>query len=73
MICDMKYMVIWSYGLIQFSGAYCAMVIISLLSLPLELPKESPAWTSLGEGNATFLTNLPEWIAQCKWCFHAPL
>lgn len=45
------------------SGAYCAAVIITLLDLPLELPRESPAWSPDG---ATLLTNLPEWIATCK-------
>ncbi|RDW88977.1 hypothetical protein BP6252_01009 [Coleophoma cylindrospora] len=44
-------------------GAYCAAVIITLLDLPLELSRESPAWTSNG---ATLLTNLPEWVAKCQ-------
>lgn len=44
-------------------GAFCAMVIISLLNLPLELPPESPARI---KGDETFLTNLPEWVARCQ-------
>jgi len=52
--------------LIKSSGAYCAMVIISLLNLPLELPEESPARISSGEASVTLLTNLPEWIARCR-------
>ncbi|OCL05269.1 terpenoid cyclases/Protein prenyltransferase [Glonium stellatum] len=43
-------------------GAFCAMVIIALLNLPLELPPGSPARI---KGDETFLTNLPEWIARC--------
>lgn len=39
------------------------MTIIALLDLPLELPADSPTWT---KGDATFLTNLPEWISQCQ-------
>lgn len=45
------------------SGAYIAAVILTLLDLPLELPRESPAWS--GEGSS-FLTDLPEWIGRCK-------
>ncbi|KAG9247261.1 CaaX farnesyltransferas-like protein beta subunit Ram1 [Calycina marina] len=44
-------------------GAYCAVVIISLLNLPLDLPRDSPAWT---ESVPTLLTNLPEWVARCQ-------
>ncbi|KAH8599639.1 terpenoid cyclases/protein prenyltransferase alpha-alpha toroid [Bisporella sp. PMI_857] len=42
-------------------GAYCAAVIISLLNLPLDLPRDSPAWSEKG---ATLLTNLPEYVAR---------
>lgn len=44
-------------------GAYCAITIISLLSLPLELPQDSPARVN---GNETFLTGLPEWISRIQ-------
>ncbi|PMD21996.1 terpenoid cyclases/Protein prenyltransferase [Hyaloscypha hepaticicola] len=44
-------------------GAYCAAVIITLLDLPLELPRDSPAWTNEG---ATLLTGLAEWIGRCQ-------
>jgi len=37
--------------------------MISLLNLPLELPRESPAWS---EDGATLFTNLPEWVARCQ-------
>ncbi|KAI1004342.1 Protein farnesyltransferase subunit beta [Podosphaera aphanis] len=41
-------------------GAYCAMVIIALLNLPIELSQESS-----NEGH-TLLTGLPEWVARCQ-------
>ncbi|KAI9714332.1 MAG: CAAX farnesyltransferase (FTase) subunit beta [Bogoriella megaspora] len=44
-------------------GAYCALTIISLLNLPLELPTDSPARVN---GDETFLTGLTEWIARCQ-------
>jgi hypothetical protein len=44
-------------------GAYCAAVAISLLDLPLELSRDSPAWSREGD---TLLTGLPEWIGRCK-------
>jgi protein farnesyltransferase subunit beta len=44
-------------------GAYCAMTIISLLSLPLELPNDSPARV---KGDETFLTGLPAWISSIQ-------
>jgi protein farnesyltransferase subunit beta len=43
-------------------GAYCAMVAISLLNLPLDLHRDSPAWTDKDD---TLLTGLPEWIGRC--------
>jgi protein farnesyltransferase subunit beta len=52
--------------LTAYRGAYCAAVIITLLDLPLELPRESPAWSREG---ATFLTGLPEWLARCRSFF----
>jgi len=44
-------------------GAYCAMVIVSLLNLPLELPPDSPARV---KGDETFLTGLAEWVSRCQ-------
>ncbi|KAF2493244.1 terpenoid cyclases/Protein prenyltransferase [Lophium mytilinum] len=44
-------------------GAFCAMVIVALLNLPLELPPTSPARI---KGDETFLTKLPEWISRCQ-------
>lgn len=49
--------------LIIHSGAYIAAVLITLLNLPLELSKDSPAWS---EG-ATLLSGLAEYIARCKF------
>lgn len=40
------------------------MIIISLLNLPIELPAGSPARVN---GDETFITNLPEWIARCMY------
>lgn len=44
-------------------GAYCAAVIITLLDLPVELPKGSPAWSREG---MTLLSGLPEYVSRCK-------
>ncbi|KAF1991857.1 terpenoid cyclases/Protein prenyltransferase [Aulographum hederae CBS 113979] len=44
-------------------GAFCAVIILSLLNLPLELPSDSPARV---KGDETFLTGLPEWISRCQ-------
>ena len=43
-------------------GAYCSMVIVALLNLPLNLPPSSPARK---EGLTSFLDHLPEWLSQC--------
>jgi hypothetical protein len=52
-----------------YRGAYCAAVIITLLDLPVELPRDSPAWS--GEG-ATLLTGLAEWVRRCTLkCYEA--
>lgn len=51
-------------GEVDVRGAYCAVVIISLLNLPIELPRESPLWSR--EENRTLLTGLPEWITRCQ-------
>lgn len=45
------------------SGAYCALTIISILNLPLELPPDSPARV---KGDETFLTGLYQWISRCQ-------
>jgi len=53
-----------AFGRLPISrGAYCAMTIIALLNLPLELPQDSPAYIN---GNETFLTGLPEWVSKCQ-------
>ena len=44
-------------------GAYCAMTIITLLSLPLELPPNAPARQS---GMTSFLDGLGEWVGRCQ-------
>ncbi|KAB2579536.1 Prenyltransferase/squalene oxidase [Lasiodiplodia theobromae] len=44
-------------------GAYCAMVIISLLKLPLDLPQDAPARAA---GLTSFTDRLPEWISSCQ-------
>ncbi|KAF4310962.1 Prenyltransferase/squalene oxidase [Botryosphaeria dothidea] len=44
-------------------GAYCAMVIISLLNLPVDLPPDAPA---RAQGLTTFIDKLPEWISSCQ-------
>ena len=43
-------------------GAYCSMVMISLLNLPLELPQDAPARQ---HGLESFLDGLPEWLSKC--------
>lgn len=45
-------------------GAYCAMTIITLLNLPLDLPPEAPARTTAGL--TSFLDNLGDWVSQCQ-------
>ncbi|EMC97778.1 hypothetical protein BAUCODRAFT_403486 [Baudoinia panamericana UAMH 10762] len=44
-------------------GAYCAMTIITLLNLPLELPPEAHA---RGAGLQTFTDRLGEWVGRCQ-------
>ncbi|MCJ1313373.1 CAAX farnesyltransferase (FTase) subunit beta [Agyrium rufum] len=44
-------------------GAYCAMVVIALLRLPLDLPQDSPARKA---GLETLLDGLPEWLSRCQ-------
>lgn len=48
----------------SFRGAYCAMVTISLLNLPLELPPEAEARKY---GLRTFLDGLPEYLSRCEF------
>ena len=44
-------------------GAYCALVIISLLEIPLDLPLESAARQA---GLTTFSDGLPEYLSRCQ-------
>lgn len=44
-------------------GAYCALTIISLLNLPLELPANAPAREN---GLTSFLDSLGMWIGRCQ-------
>ncbi|KAF2857653.1 terpenoid cyclases/Protein prenyltransferase [Piedraia hortae CBS 480.64] len=44
-------------------GAYCAMTVIALLNLPLELPSSAPARSA---GLTTFTDKLGEWIGKCQ-------
>ncbi|MCJ1270655.1 CAAX farnesyltransferase (FTase) subunit beta [Lobaria immixta] len=44
-------------------GAYCSMVLISLLALPLELPSSAP---SKIHGLHSFLDGLPEYLSRCQ-------
>ena len=44
-------------------GAYCAMTILTLLNLPLELPPDSPARKA---GLTSFLDKLGEWVSSCQ-------
>lgn len=44
-------------------GAYCSMVIIALLALPLVLPHDSPARAA---GHETFADGLHEYLSRCQ-------
>lgn len=44
-------------------GAYCAMVMVSLLALPPELPHSAPARRA---GLTSFVDGLPEYLSRCK-------
>ncbi|KAJ4295313.1 CAAX farnesyltransferase (FTase) subunit beta [Kalmusia sp. IMI 367209] len=44
-------------------GAFCALVIMSLLRIPLELPQDAPA---RAHGLTSFLDNLGDWISKCQ-------
>ncbi|MCJ1476598.1 CAAX farnesyltransferase (FTase) subunit beta [Lambiella insularis] len=50
-------------GEVDVRGAYCALVMISLLCLPLELPKDAPARE---HGKTSFLDDLPLWLSRCQ-------
>ncbi|KAK7179660.1 hypothetical protein DPSP01_011591 [Paraphaeosphaeria sporulosa] len=44
-------------------GAYCALIVLSLLQLPLELPDDAPARK---HGLTSFTDRLGEWIGKCQ-------
>ena len=63
---DVRYTAIlnvYFYAADNSSGAYCAMVIISLLNLPIDLPSTSAARIKVED---TLITRLPEYLSQCK-------
>ena len=47
----------------SYRPAYCAMTMMSLLGLPLELPANAPARS---HGLTSFLSGLPEYISRCQ-------
>jgi protein farnesyltransferase subunit beta len=44
-------------------GAFCALVVISLLNLPIELPQDAPAREA---GLKTFVDGLGDWVSKCQ-------
>ena len=44
-------------------GAYCSMVLVSLLALPPDLPPNAPARRA---GLRSFTDGLPEYLSRCK-------
>ncbi|KAF2739743.1 terpenoid cyclases/Protein prenyltransferase [Polyplosphaeria fusca] len=44
-------------------GAFCALVALSLLNLPLELPPDAPVRE---QGLTSFLDGLTDWISRCQ-------
>ena len=44
-------------------GAFCALVVMSLLNLPLDLPPDAPA---RAHGMTTFLDKLGDWVSRCQ-------
>ena len=44
-------------------GAYCSLVIVALLHLPLELPNDAPARSS---GISSLIDGLPEYFSRCQ-------
>ncbi|KAJ3943427.1 CAAX farnesyltransferase (FTase) subunit beta [Colletotrichum fioriniae] len=49
-------------GEVDVRGAYCAAVIVTLLSLPLDLSTDSPAWTP---ERPTLFTGLADYVRRC--------
>lgn len=47
-----------------YRGAYCSMVMMSLLSLPLELP---PNALARKVGLTSFSDRLPQYLSRCRW------
>ncbi|KAK7518607.1 terpenoid cyclases/protein prenyltransferase alpha-alpha toroid [Phyllosticta citriasiana] len=52
-------------------GAYCALVVTSLLNLPLTLPSSAPAYAALkaqcsGDEEPTLITGLGAWLSRCQ-------
>jgi protein farnesyltransferase subunit beta len=50
-------------GEVDIRGAFCALVVISLLNLPLELPQDAPARK---QGLSTFSDGLGDWVSRCQ-------
>ncbi|KAH7135729.1 terpenoid cyclases/protein prenyltransferase alpha-alpha toroid [Dendryphion nanum] len=44
-------------------GAFCALVVMSLLNLPLDLPQDAPARK---HGLTSFMDNLGDWVSRCQ-------
>lgn len=44
-------------------GAFCALVVLSLLNIPMELPQDAPARKA---GLTTFSDGLGEWVSLCQ-------
>ena len=44
-------------------GAYCSLVIVSLLEIPLDLPRDAPARKA---GLKTLVDGLPEYLSRCQ-------
>ena len=44
-------------------GAYCALTVLSLLNIPMDLPPDAPARKN---GLTSFLDNLGSWIGRCQ-------
>ena len=44
-------------------GAYCALVVIALLAIPLDLPADAPARQ---KGLASLVDGLPEYLSRCQ-------
>ena len=53
----------WLYTANDCRGAYCAMVMISLLNIPLDLPPKAP---SRAKGLTSLLDGLPEYLSRCQ-------